>query len=227
MCDVDARLGDAHVPLRTQVADELRRRITEREYAPGTRLVEHVVADQLGVSRNPVREAIRGLELEGFVVTVPRRGVVVAALDAAGVTDLFEVRASLEGTAAELACRRIAAGEATTAELAGILDRARVATDEGDVVAVNRLNSEYHAGVVDLTGNRLLAEMMRTIMWRVRWVFRLSAEERAPHSWSEHTALLAALDGGDPEVARRLAVDHVRQAALAAHAAVAAVPAAD
>ncbi|TDO89710.1 DNA-binding GntR family transcriptional regulator [Enemella evansiae] len=209
-------LGAAHIPLRTQVADELRRRITDRELAPGARLVEHQLAEQLGVSRNPVREAIRVLESEGFVVTVPRRGVVVATLDAQSVTDLFQVRAGLEGMAAELAAGRVAAGEVTVDALQGVLAEARLATESGDVTSVGRLNSEFHAGIVALTGNLLLTEMVRPVMWRVRWVFRLSAEERAPHSWTEHLGLLEALTAGDPEAARRLAIEHVQKAERAA-----------
>lgn len=214
-------LGSAHVPLRTQVTDELRRRITDRELAPGAHLVEHQLAEQLGVSRNPVREAIRVLESEGFVVTVPRRGVVVATLDAQAVTDLFQVRAGLEGMAAELAARRVAAGEVDSSTLQAVLAEARVATETGDVASVGRLNSDFHAGIVAMTGNRLLSEMVRPVMWRVRWVFRLSAEERAPHSWTEHLGLCEAVAAGDPATARKLAIEHVLKAERAALQAIA------
>ena len=214
-------LGAAHVPLRTQVADELRRRITDRELAPGARLVEHQLAEQLGVSRNPIREAIRVLESEGFVVTVPRRGVVVATLDEQSVADLFQVRAGLEGMAAELAAARVAAGEVTTDALRDVLAEAWIATETGDVTSVGRLNSDFHAAIVAMTGNRLLTEMVRPVMWRVRWVFRLSAEERAPHSWTEHLGLSEAVAAGAPETARRLAVEHVQKAEQAALQAIA------
>lgn len=212
----EPRVGDSHLPLRSVVAEELRRRITERELPPGSRIVEHTLAETLGVSRNPVREAIRVLEAEGFVVTLPRRGVVVAELDEAAVRDLFMVRATLEGAAAATTARRVSAGDVTAAILDDILTRAERATKDGDLTAVSRLNAEFHRTIIELTGNRLLATMVRPLMWRVRWVFSLSAGQRAPHSWTEHQALAAAITVGDAELAERLATEHVRRAESAA-----------
>lgn len=213
---LNPRLGDAHLPLRSVVEEELRRRITERELAPGSRIVEHTLAEDLGVSRNPVREAIRVLESEGFVANVPRRGVVVADLDEASVRDLFMVRATLEGAAAGVAARRVAAGEVSAAILDDILTRAKQATSQGDLTAVSRLNAEFHGTVIELTGNQLLIAMVRPLMWRVRWVFSLSAGQRAPHSWTEHLALAEAIASGDGPLAEQLAGEHVRQAESAA-----------
>lgn len=213
---ISFRVGDAHQPLRSVVEEELRRRITERELAPGSRIVEHTLAETLGVSRNPVREAIRVLEAEGFVVTLPRRGVVVAELDEAAVKDLFMVRATLEGAAAAATARRVAAGEVSADRLDEVLARAERATDDGDLTAVSRLNAEFHSDIIELTGNRLLASMVRPLMWRVRWVFSLSAGQRAPHSWTEHQSLATAITDGDAALAERLASEHVRQAETAA-----------
>src|SRR5215471_20361542 len=111
--DGHATIGANHRPLRDKVVDELRRRIIECDYAPGHRLTEDRLADDFGVSRNPVREAIRVLEREGFLIAHPRRGAVVASVSAQDVENLFEVRLSLEVLAAQLAAQRIdAAGPA-------------------------------------------------------------------------------------------------------------------
>lgn len=214
------RLGDAHRPLREQATDELRMRIVEGRLGPGDRLVETQLADELGVSRNPVREALRVLEAEGFVVTVPRRGMVVVGLDEAAVNDLFDIRVSLEGYASGAAAERVARGLADVGPLQRVLAQARAATERDDLVEVSRCNSAFHTRIVEMSGNALLAGIIRPLMWRVRWVFQLSAHRRAPHSWTEHVAILDAVAAGDAELARRLGADHAERAREAALSAV-------
>lgn len=209
-------LGEERLPLRQEVADILRRRITDRELLPGAKLVEHLLAEELGVSRNPVREALLILESEGFVTTLPRRGVVVRNIDERTVRELFEIRAGLEAMAARLAAARVASGEEDCARLREIVDASRTATDSGDLTEVSRLNQAFHVEIVRMTGNRALAELMRPVLWRIRWVFRVSAETRAPHSWTEHLELLKALSQGDPDAAREAALEHVQRAGAAA-----------
>src|SRR5438874_11414386 len=104
--DGTATIGAGHRPLRDKVVDELRRRIIDGVYEPGDRLTEERLADDFGVSRNPVREAIRVLEAEGFLRAQPRRGDVVAQMSVQDVEDLFDVRMSLEELAARLAAQR-------------------------------------------------------------------------------------------------------------------------
>ncbi len=102
-------LGEAHLPLRSVVQDELRRMILSGELPPGSRLVEDRLAERLGVSRNPVREAIRVLSAEGFVEVLPRRGAVVASMGQAEVAELFDARMALETLAARLAAPHVTA----------------------------------------------------------------------------------------------------------------------
>ena len=100
-------IGPVHQPpLRSLVSDELRRLVITGELPPGTRIVEDRLAARLGVSRNPVREALQALAAEGFVDILPRRGAVVAQVTQAEAEDLFDVRAALEPLAARLAARR-------------------------------------------------------------------------------------------------------------------------
>ena len=117
-------IGADHVALREQVLAELRRRIVDGDYAQGERLTETRLADDFGVSRNPVREALRVVEAEGFVQILPRRGAVVATLDDTAVRDLFAVREQLETLAAGLAAERATAND--MAHLRRLLDQAEL-----------------------------------------------------------------------------------------------------
>lgn len=203
-------LGSVHQPLRSLVRDELRQLVITGELAPGSRLVEDRLAERLGVSRNPVREALQALAGEGFVELSPRRGAVVARVTRQQAEDLFAVRASLEGLAGRLAARN--AGPAGVARLSAVLEKAREATEAGDLDRVAALNSDFHSCVVQLGGNDYLAMLVAPMARRVQWVFRASAAQRGPHSWSEHEGLVLAISAGDEDYAAVLAVAHVRAA---------------
>jgi DNA-binding GntR family transcriptional regulator len=208
-----ATIGANHRPLREQVGDELRRRIIDGDYGPGHRLTEDRLADDFGVSRNPVREAIRMLEREGFLIAHPRRGAVVASISPRDVENLFDVRLSLEALAAQLAALRVdAAGVSTLGELIAKAADASTAAD------LSALNTAFHAEICRLSGNTLLVGIMDSLDDRLRWVYRQSAEKRAPDSWAEHEVLAAAICAGDAEAAAHAARAHVlaaRQTALA------------
>lgn len=212
-----ATIGAGHRPLRDKVVAELRRRIIDCDYAPGHRLTEGRLAEDFGVSRNPVREAIRVLEREGFLIALPRRGAVVASISASDIDDIFDVRLALESLAAQLAARRVdAAGVATLEELVA---KASAATTVAELAT---LNTAFHAEICRLSGNALLVSMMESLHDRLQWVYRQTALRRAPESWAEHEALAAAICARDPEAAAHAAHTHVlaaRQSALAlAHA---------
>jgi DNA-binding GntR family transcriptional regulator len=207
-------IGADHVALREQVLAELRRRIVDGDYAQGERLTETRLADDFGVSRNPVREALRVVEAEGFVHILPRRGAVVATLDETAVRDLFAVRGQLETLAAGLAAER--ATPADVARLRRLLDEARVATEAKDFDRVAELNSALHRSVIAMSGNRWLLSMSSAMYHHVHWVFRVGAAQRAPHSWEEHIRLVDAIAAGDREAATTAARLHVEAAAKAA-----------
>ena len=123
-------VGSTHRPLRDVVATEMRRLILDGTLRPGERLIEDRLAEQLGVSRNPVREAIRVLEGEGFLDVAARRGSFVATLSAKQAADLFEIRLVLEPLGARLAACRCPAG-CRTARMKEILARAQTDPDHG------------------------------------------------------------------------------------------------
>ena len=203
-------IGTAHQPLRSLVRDELRRLVITGELAPGTRIVEDRLAERLGVSRNPVREALQALAGEGFVELLPRRGAVVAQVTAEQAEDLFDVRTALEPLAARLAARR--ADPDGVDRLRDVLRRARDATDLGELDLLATYNTQFHSLVVELSGNDYLSLLVAPMARRVQWVFRTSAATRAPHSWTEHEELLRAIASGDEEYAEAVARSHVAAA---------------
>ena len=207
-------IGADHVALREQVLAELRRRIVDGDYAQGERLTETRLADDFGVSRNPVREALRVVEAEGFVHILPRRGAVVATLDETAVRDLFAVREQLETLAAGLAAERASAKD--VARLRRLLEEASAATDAKDFDQVAELNSAFHRAVIDVSGNRWLLSISAAMYYHVHWVFRVGAAQRAPHSWEEHIRLVDAIEARDPAAASAAAREHVEAAARAA-----------
>lgn len=210
------KIGDSQLALRDRVLDELRERILNGTYAPGERLTEERVANDFGVSRSPVREALRVISTEGLVRINPRRGAEVATPDPVATRDLLSVRARLEPLAA-----RLAAGRATAADIAALrtlLDRSRRATEEGDLAAVTDLNSAFHMEVVRIADNAWLSAFSRRMYLHVQWVFRLSADHRAQPSWREHIAIVDAIEAGDADGAESLAAIHVQAASAAAGA---------
>lgn len=207
-------IGAQHLTLRDQVLVELRRRIIDAEYRPGERLREDRLAEDFGVSRNPVREALRVVEAEGFVRVEPRRGAVVATPDEETMRDLFAVRARLEPLAARLAAET--ASDADLVRLRELLDAAKAATDEGGFARVAELNTALHTRVAELSGNRWLLQFSRAMYRHTHWVFRLGVAVRAAHSWEEHVRLVEALEARDAEAAERAAAEHVDAARYAA-----------
>ncbi len=143
---ITGTLGAQHLPLRDQVLEALRAAIINGDYPPGERLTEDRLALDFGVSRNPVREALRVAETEGFVVILPRRGAVVAMPSPTAVADIFAVRERLEPLAARLAAER--AGEEGVASLREMLEQARVATEADDLARVAELNSALHLRIL-------------------------------------------------------------------------------
>ncbi|MEV0050708.1 GntR family transcriptional regulator [Saccharopolyspora shandongensis] len=198
--------ADTRVPLRDQVRRELQDRIADGRLRPGDRIFEQELAAELGISRVPVREAIRMLQSEGFVDVLPRRrGVFVRGLDRQQVKELFEVREALEVYAARLAAERAEAEE--VARLTDLAHKAREAHEAGDVNEMSDANANFHDTLVGLAGNDLLASMLEPLHSRLAWLFRMNLEpERV---CTEHEALQAAIAAGDADRAAEVAKQHV------------------
>lgn len=211
------RVGKRHGSLSQVVADELRRGILTGKRKAGDRLVEDRLSAELGVSRVPIREALRRLAAEGLVELQPRRGASVAAFSADVARDLVEVRAMLEGLNARLAARHRAPG--IVAELRQVLAQGNAAAQAENVADLVRLNGEFHDKLAEAGRNSILWDIMRTLRERTSLVFAVNTRRRSQQDWDEHSRILAAVIDGDEELSALLATRHVHQAAEAAFAA--------
>ncbi|MFJ8080473.1 GntR family transcriptional regulator [Streptomyces sp. NPDC096205] len=192
--------------VRERVLAALRQEIIAGRLRPGDRLVERELAERFGVSRVPVREAIRALVAEGFVHFETPRRTVVRRLTPADVKELFELREALEVYAAGLAAIRATPDD--LAELAELLDRAATATRADDAETITDVNTRFHDRILATAGNSLLISVMEPVDGRLRWLTRRN--EEWPQLLTEHRELYDAIASGDPDRARTHALGHVR-----------------
>jgi DNA-binding GntR family transcriptional regulator len=199
--------------LSKTVAEQLRHAIFTHQYQPGERLVEDRLSADLGVSRVPVREALRLLAAEGLVLLESRRGASVANSSETVVREMVEVRAMLEGLNARLAARH--RDPAVLNELRVVLANGNAAAARESAEELVRLNSEYHDLLAKCGQNSVLADILRGLRERTRLVFAQNSVTRAREDWDEHSRILAAIVDGDEELAALLANRHVHRAAAA------------
>ena len=173
---------------------------------PGARLRETDLADRLGISRTPVREAIRQLEADGLVTHLPRQGATIRNLDHAEVVELYEMRAVLEGTAARLAAR--AASDIELAELVS-LNSELAATPAGP--QAREVNRQFHRSLLDAARNRFLLKSMNALQktMLILGPTTLAHPDRAMAAVAEHAAVLAALEARDSAAAEAAMRAHV------------------
>jgi DNA-binding GntR family transcriptional regulator len=205
--DRPKRLGAEHLPLRDKVAEKIRAMILSTELKPGERLVEDWLAEELGVSRNPIREAIRMLASEGLVEVTARRGATVASLSPKEAEDLIEVRATLEAANARLAAKRRSSADVEV--LKDALRRGHLAVETGQTDQLLSLNDEFHSLLARAGANRALFDLMNTVRDRTKPLFRNFGIGFARTSWDEHAEILQAIIDGDSELAPLLAYRHV------------------
>lgn len=210
-------MGRDHASLAEQVARELRQAILTRRRKPGDRLVEDRLSEEMGVSRVPIREALRVLAAEGLVEVQPRRGASVAKVSPEVARDLVEVRATLEGLNARLAARHHE--DAIVAELRRVLEAGNAAARSRNLDDLVRLNGEFHDKLAEAGRNSILWDIMRSLRERTSLVFAANTAGRAEQDWDEHSRILAAVIDGDEELASVLATRHVHRAAESAFAA--------
>lgn len=209
---------DAGAPQR--VLDSIRRDIIAGSLLPGARVTEAALAAKYGVSRVPVREALRALEAEGFVDSRPYAGSTVAEIPLDDADDLFAVRGVIESTIARRAARR--ASEQFGADvpstqwwsarraIAEILDDGDRAVADDALAALPELNIRFHLGVAELGGSSSLTALLRQISGKIEWLYAADVDSRGRQSWSEHRLIMAAVDAGNEAEAERLMSGHVR-----------------
>jgi DNA-binding GntR family transcriptional regulator len=201
-------------PVRQQVIERIQAAIMSGRFKPGQRLVEKELCDLFGVSRPSVREALRQLESEGFIETIPNRGPAVMRLTIEDIRGLYEVRAVLEAQATKLFALHASDAEMTALGHA-VEDLARsyrVGSVEDRLASKTRFYEIIIAG----SRNKILSNIFRTINARINLMrgLSLSSPERLPKSIKEIRAVLAALKRRDGQAAFELSIQHVEAAAL-------------
>ena len=200
---------DELIPLRDVVFKKLRRAILLEELKAGERLTEIRLADRLGVSRTPIREAMRKLELEGLVVMVPRRGAVVAKISEKNLRDVLEIRRVLDMLCARLACERMS--EEAKEKLNTACQDFEEAVKSGDLRDVAQKDVALHNIIIGATGNLTLQQMLDNLaeqMYRYR-VKYLKDDSQYQTLSREHRAICKSIMSGDQETAVRLAKEHI------------------
>jgi DNA-binding GntR family transcriptional regulator len=193
-------------PLRDRVYGALLELITTRALQPGQHLVESELAGHLGVSRQPVREALQRLNTEGWVDLRPAQGAFVHEPTDEEADQLLTVRTLLEAEAARLAAAN--AGSAGVAVLEELCAQGESAVAADDVDAAVALNARLHAMIMELAGNAVLAELAGQVDRRVRWYYTPIARQRGQQSWIEHRELIAAIADRDEQRATAVMRQH-------------------
>lgn len=199
----------APTALYQEVAERLRQRIFAHELTPGTWIDEQKLAEQYGISRTPLREALKVLASEGMVELRPRRGCYVTEISQQDMDDIFPLMALLEGRCATEAVRR--AKPADIGALKIIHEQLESAARDGRIDAFFESNQEFHRKIQELSGNRWLLSVIQDLrkVLKLSRMHSLSLEGRLQQSLDEHRMIMAALQAGDAGRAEKLMHDHL------------------
>ncbi len=203
---------DSYKPLRELVFEALREAIITGHLAPGERLMELQLAEELGVSRTPVREAIRKLELEGLVHMIPRKGAYVATLSMKDIVEVFEIRGALEGLAAALAAESITDEELE--ELERHLVMAAEQIGNADLEGMVEVDTGFHQILYKASRNERLTQIISNLREQIQRyrLTSLSYPGRMKIALEEHREIVDAVSARDPDLARKLAQEHIENA---------------
>jgi len=212
-------MAAAHRPEKQTVAErvygQVREGISTGRFAVGERLIEGTLAEELEVSRTPVREALRRLASEGFVLLSPHAGAIVKGWSEREVREVFETRALIEGTAAGLAARHARPDDVRRLdEMAARMEPAAKASPR-DVMAYSVANRAFHTEILRLSGNRRMQDIALNLMdlgFLVRSYAQFEIED-VDRSLSDHRQLVTAIGSGDEECAKALMRAHILAAA--------------
>lgn len=200
---------DEFLPLRDVVFNTLRQAILTGELKPGERLMEIHLANRLGVSRTPIREAIRKLELEGLVTMIPRRGAEVAQITEKSMKDVLEVRRTLDALSAELACERISPEEEEALKKACHDFEDAVKTKDTKIIA--KADVALHDIIAAATGNQRLIQLINNLaeqMYRYRFEYIKDASQHE-RIIKEHRIIYESIVKKDKEAASEMAKTHI------------------
>lgn len=203
---------DSYKPLRELVSDALREAIMNGSLHAGERLMEIQLAEELGVSRTPVREAIRKLELEGFVVMIPRKGAYVSDISLKDINDVFEIRTALDALAAGLAAERITEEELERMER--LLVEIAEAIEQGDIERAVAIDTQFHDVLYKASRNERLVGIIGNLcelFQRFRSI-SMGYPGRLKDTIEEHKRLVEAISQRNIELAQQVAREHMENA---------------
>lgn len=210
-------IGKTNITLTAQVQERIREAILENTLPPGSRINQQQLADDLGVSIVPVREALKGLEAEGLVKIVPRRGVFITEISLTDLDELYEARRIIEGEAIYRAVDHLTEDDFLLLE--ALAAKMRQATAENDFATFMDLNREFHMHIYVVAANRYLYDTItslweRSELYRYRYVL---VERNATTIHEEHTAIIKACRDHDKDLARYLAREHIHHTQAGMH----------
>ena len=212
---IDLKIRD-YKNAREAAFEKIKEAIIKGHFKPGEKLVEQTLAQEMGVSRTPVREAIRRLEAEGFVVSIPRKGVVVSRADKEEIVQLYSIRAELEGLAARWAIEN--ADEDDIRKLDEVISRMEETAASGDLDGVVQSNALFHDAIAQASKSRILCTLLKTLQDNIqRFRFQsLHLPGRPEAALAEHKEIVAAIKEKKTEEADRLLKEHLQNACAAA-----------
>jgi DNA-binding GntR family transcriptional regulator len=218
------RITDAPALLRDQALERLRDAIISGHFAPGTRLIERELCEQMGVSRTSIREVLRGLEAEHLITIEPRRGPIVARLTRKQVAEIYDVRALLESAVARIFTQR--ASDEEIAHLRTLYDELSVIRRGGEVAAIAKAAIAFSGYMLKIADHELIGDLHRKLIARVSVLRGISISQpgRLAQGASELAAVMSAIEGRDAESAALCFATYVRSAGEAALARIDAGP---
>ncbi|NLK00202.1 MAG: GntR family transcriptional regulator [Clostridia bacterium] len=187
----------------------LREAILNGKLRPGDRLVERELAEQLGVSRTPVREALRKLELENLVTHIPRKGVVVSEISRRDIIEILDIRASLEGLAARIGATKVK--DADIDELKGYHEKMEEAVRNQDGEELNESHDQFNKKILEIAASPRLTQMVSSLWDYISRFTKMgyAVPGRTNMAMKEHALLIDALAARDAEAAERIAEEHI------------------
>lgn len=198
-----------HRPLREMVYEELKMQILTGAIVPGTRMMEVDLAEEMGVSRTPIREAIRKLEKEGLVTIEPRRGAYASQISTDDMVEILEVRQNMEGLAAFFAASRMQPEQMN--ELKEVSEKYNIAVAEGDMESMIKHDTRFHRIIVESCNNKILVQMieqLQELVLRFRYIY-YDNFKRAENMPEEHQVIMNAIESKDADAARDAADVHI------------------
>jgi DNA-binding GntR family transcriptional regulator len=209
---IERKDTEAAYSLHGKIFEQLENDILSGKYNQGDCLNELKLSEEMGVSRTPIREAFRQLELEGLVVYTPNRGVVVRGFSKEDIRDIYQIRLMIEGMTARRAAENIT--QEYLKELEETLELEKFYTDKEDAAQIAALDSRFHEAIYQASGSRLLIKTLKAFHHYVKHVrnISLSNPDRARKTYEEHKAIYEAMLGGDRELAEILTEQHIRNA---------------